>query len=119
VSVLVIVALVGALVVLIGGLAFRHQRTERPYAKALRALARQNGNPPLLPAVTATGFRHGARAERLHRVRTASTAVLGLLGVALLVAPTHRLVSAALGAALILRVVYELLVQARITSRPR
>jgi hypothetical protein len=45
--------------------------------------------------------------------------VLGLLGVALLVAPTHRLVSAALGAALILRVVYELLVQARITSRPR
>jgi hypothetical protein len=119
VSVPIIAVLVGAIAVLIGGLAHRHQRTERPYAKALRELARQDGTPPLLPAVTATDFRHGARAERLHRVRVASTTVLGLLGLALVLAPAHRLASAALGAALILRVLYELLVQARVTSRAR
>src|SRR4051794_30006769 len=102
-----------------GWLAYRHQRAERPYAKALRALARANGTPPLLPAITTTDLRPGRRAERLHRVRSASTAVLGFLFLVVLVAPGHRLVSAALGVALILRVVYELLVQAKVTSRSR
>ena len=109
--------MIGAIGAAGGWFAWRHRRPERPYAAVLRALAKADGAQPLVPAVTATTFRQRGRAEQLHRVRTGSTAVLGVLAVALALFPDQRLVTAALGAALILRIVYELLVELRVSRR--
>jgi hypothetical protein len=100
-----------------GWFAWRHRRPERPYAAVLRALAKADGAEPLVPVVTMSTFRQRARAEQLHRVRTASTVLLGVLAVAIALFPDHRLVTGALGAALILRIVYELLVEVRVSRR--
>jgi hypothetical protein len=118
VSSVFIAAVVGLLAAAGGLFAWRHRRPERPYAAVLRALAKADGAEPLVPVVTMTASRLRARAEQLHRVRTASTAVLGVLIIVLLALPGHRLWTAALGAALILRIVYELLVEVRVTRRP-
>jgi hypothetical protein len=117
VSSVLIAVVVGLLAAAGGWFAWRHRRPERPYAAVLRALARADNSEPLVPVVTMTASRQRARAEQLHRVRTASTAVLCVLAVALLLVPGHRLWTAALGAALILRMVYELLVEVRVTRR--
>ena len=100
-----------------GWFAWRHRRPERPYAAVLRALAKADGAEPLVPVVTMTNLRQPARADQLHRVRTASTVVLGALAIGLALFPDHRLVTGALGAALILRIVYELLVEVRVSRR--
>ena len=114
----VLIAVVVGLIAAAGGwFAWRHRRPERPYAAVLRALAKADGAEPLVPVVTMTVSRQRARSEQLHRVRLASTAVLGVLAVAFLLAPGHRLLTGALGAGLILRIVYELLVEVRVTRR--
>ena len=114
----VLVALViGVLGAASGWFAWRHRRPERPYAAVLRALAKADGPQPLVPAVTMATFRQRARADQLHRVRTASTVLLGALAVVLALFPDQRLLTAALGAALILRIVYELLVELRVSRR--
>jgi hypothetical protein len=112
-----IAVVVGLLAAGGGWFAWRHRRPERPYASVLRALARADAAEPLAPVVTTTASRHRARAEQLHRVRMASTALLGVLLVAFLLVPGHRLSTAALGAGLILRIVYELLVEVRVSRR--
>jgi hypothetical protein len=100
-----------------GVAAWRRSHPERPYAAVLRQLAKSDGAPPLAPVVTSVAHRQRARAAQLRRVRTASSAVLALLAAALLLAPGHRLWTGALSAALILRIVYELLVELRVTRR--
>jgi hypothetical protein len=117
VSSVFVAVVVGLLAAAGGWFAWRHRRPERPYAAVLRALAKADAAEPLVPVVTATASRQRARAEQLHRVRTASTAVLGVLVLAFVLVPGHRLATGALGAALILRIVYELLVEVRVTRR--
>ena len=104
----IVAALAGMLGAAGAFFAWNHRRTERPYAAALRALAKADGAAPLIPVVTGSARGRGARASHLRRVRTASTVVLGLLAALFLIDPGHRLWTAALGAALILRIFYEL-----------